>query len=79
MNLGTCKYCAHNDPEVKKRKELQIQKDKQIARMRMDEETKNSMLKCPKCGGTLAKRKGPYGEFFGCDNFPKCRYTKKGI
>ena len=31
---------------------------------------------CPKCGGKLVKRKGKYGEFFGCSNFPKCKYTK---
>lgn len=31
---------------------------------------------CPKCGGTLIKRKGKYGTFIGCSNYPKCRYTK---
>ncbi len=30
---------------------------------------------CPKCGGQLVKRKGKYGEFYGCSNYPKCRYT----
>lgn len=32
---------------------------------------------CPRCGGKLVKRKGKYGDFIGCDNFPKCRYTQK--
>ncbi len=32
---------------------------------------------CPQCGGTLIKRKGKYGYFTGCSNFPKCRYTLK--
>lgn len=32
---------------------------------------------CPKCQGILIKRKGKYGEFFGCQNFPKCRHTEK--
>lgn len=32
---------------------------------------------CPKCGGKLVERKGQYGEFYGCSNFPKCRYTLK--
>ncbi|NCU18691.1 NERD domain-containing protein [Pallidibacillus pasinlerensis] len=32
---------------------------------------------CPKCGGTLQIRKGKYGEFKGCSNFPKCRFTEK--
>ena len=31
---------------------------------------------CPKCGSRLVKRKGKYGEFIGCSNFPKCRYTR---
>ena len=32
---------------------------------------------CPSCGGKLVKRDGKYGEFFGCSNYPKCRFTKK--
>ncbi len=32
---------------------------------------------CPKCGGKLVERKGEYGDFYGCSNFPKCRYTLK--
>ena len=34
---------------------------------------------CPNCGGELIKRTGKYGEFYGCRNFPKCKYTKKEI
>lgn len=34
-----------------------------------------SLEKCPKCGGFLDLKKGKYGEFKGCSNFPKCRYT----
>ena len=30
---------------------------------------------CPKCGGALVLRKGKYGKFYGCSNYPKCRYT----
>jgi hypothetical protein len=32
---------------------------------------------CPRCGGTLVERQGKYGAFWGCSNYPKCRYTKK--
>ncbi|MCQ4635868.1 NERD domain-containing protein [Anaerovorax odorimutans] len=32
---------------------------------------------CPKCGGTLIERNGKYGKFFGCSNYPKCRFTLK--
>lgn len=32
---------------------------------------------CPKCGkGTLTKRKGKFGEFYGCTNYPTCKYTE---
>ena len=36
----------------------------------------NENNKCPKCGGTLVERKGKYGYFIGCSNYPKCRYTE---
>ncbi len=32
--------------------------------------------KCPRCGGELMKRNGRYGPFFGCSNYPGCRYTR---
>lgn len=31
---------------------------------------------CPRCGGELIKRKGKFGEFFGCSNYPDCRFTR---
>lgn len=30
---------------------------------------------CPKCGKTLLKRSGRFGEFVGCSGFPKCNFT----
>lgn len=30
---------------------------------------------CPKCGGLMIRRDGPYGEFWGCGTFPKCKST----
>lgn len=32
--------------------------------------------RCPKCGGVLIVRKGKYGTFKGCNNYPKCKFTK---
>ena len=32
---------------------------------------------CPKCGGQLTQKKGKYGAFIGCRNYPECRYTMK--
>lgn len=31
--------------------------------------------KCPRCGGNLVLRKGRYGRFYGCSNYPNCNYT----
>ena len=30
---------------------------------------------CPKCDHELLRRKGRFGEFIACSNFPKCKYT----
>jgi len=45
-------------------------------------DAENIALVCPKCGGELLKRiatKGQYAgqKFWGCANFPKCKFTKK--
>lgn len=32
---------------------------------------------CPECGAPLILKKGQYGNFYGCMNYPKCRYIKK--
>lgn len=31
---------------------------------------------CPRCGGKLVLRKGKNGDFYGCSNYPKCKFTK---
>jgi restriction system protein len=33
--------------------------------------------KCPQCSGKLVERNGKYGKFWGCSNYPKCKFTKK--
>lgn len=40
-----------------------------------DNKTSISINVCPRCGGDLVKRKGKYGYFTGCSNYPKCKYT----
>jgi micrococcal nuclease len=34
--------------------------------------------KCPAegCGGNLVKRNGKFGAFYGCSNYPDCRYSR---
>ncbi len=31
---------------------------------------------CPRCGGRLVLRDGKYGQFWGCSNYPKCKFIK---
>lgn len=32
---------------------------------------------CPECGSLIKKKKGKYGSFIGCTNYPTCKYTSK--
>lgn len=43
------------------------------------EEMKHEAFACPLCGAPLVRRKGQYGEFYGCSAYREtgCRYTRK--
>ncbi|PWJ88772.1 DNA topoisomerase-1 [Oceanotoga teriensis] len=32
--------------------------------------------KCPNCGSELVLKRGRFGEFIACSNYPECKYTK---
>jgi len=32
--------------------------------------------KCPQCGADLVQKKGRYGKFIACSNYPKCKFSK---
>lgn len=40
-------------------------------------EARKTGEKCPECGGDLVVRKGRFGEFIACSNYPTCKYIKK--
>ncbi len=46
---------------------------------RYSEEIKKEQWECPWCGGRIFKKKGAYGEFFGCSNYKSlgCTYKRK--
>lgn len=57
--------------------------DKEIKKKHVDQivDKYSSNTICPKCGGKLVLRsakKGPYAgnTFYGCSNYPKCKYVK---
>ena len=33
---------------------------------------------CPRCNAKLVLRHGRYGDFLGCENYPRCTFIKKG-
>lgn len=56
------------------------EKKAHVANVRQNIQRKESMAesgKCPRCGGDLVLRKGRYGTFYGCSNYPKCTFTTK--
>ena len=62
------KYIANNVVE-NEAYESNIKKEKEIK-----EEIKEEI--CPRCGGKLIVRSGKRGKFFGCINFPDCKFTR---
>lgn len=34
-------------------------------------------MKCELCGGPMVLRRGRYGSFYACANYPKCKFNKK--
>lgn len=42
---------------------------------KMKEDIDNNI--CPRCGGNLIEKTSKHGTFYGCENYPKCKFTKK--
>jgi len=40
------------------------------------EEVKTADFKCEICGSDMVIRKGKFGEFYACSNYPTCKFTK---
>ena len=59
-----------NKPELKK------QHIKKVKEMQKNKSSNYDSIKCPLCGGNLVKKHGKFGDFIGCSNYPKCKYTK---
>ena len=54
------------------------EKENHVSSVRRNLDRKNEMVNsgiCPRCGGTLVRRQGKYGSFYGCSNYPKCTFT----
>lgn len=72
-NYPECKFIRKIDNNKNITVNVNITGDKEIDNITISNNV------CPKCGGTLKEREGKYGKFYGCSNYPKCKYTKKGV
>lgn len=78
INRALEELTIHDKKEKKQvmKKHIADIKNNQNEKVRKEKEQIKQNL-CPKCGGNLSIKKGKYGIFYGCSNFPKCRYTKQ--
>jgi endonuclease YncB( thermonuclease family) len=55
-----------------------IFKGRKHAHRRLSAKKSNAVEKCPAAGcvGSLVKRNGKFGLFYGCSNYPNCRYSR---
>ena len=65
------------DKQPKTKEEIKAKKEhiKKI-RVMKKKTSENGFPICPDCGIEMVKRKGKFGEFYGCPNYPKCRATE---
>ena len=67
-------YISNNQYEGK---EKRIQHKENVKAIKEEIEIIQNQNLCPYCKTQLVLRKGKYGDFYGCSNYPKCKYTKK--
>ena len=54
-----------------------VEHNQEAAELKRTADRKIAANICPRCGGQLKLRSGKYGNFYGCTNYPRCRFTKK--
>ena len=60
-----------------KGKEKRLEHKERVKAVKDEKVTAVENNQCPYCKTQLVLRKGKYGEFYGCPNFPSCKYTQK--
>lgn len=56
-------------------KEIRKKHVNNIHKTVVERQIKMENLICPRCNGDLKLRNGKNGKFYGCSNYPKCRFT----
>jgi hypothetical protein len=75
LTIEQVKNIAHKLNEVNiKDKTIKKEHIHQVQNHAYERKQKEKSLFCPRCGGNLVVREGPYGKFYGCSNYPQCRY-----
>ncbi|MDE5842593.1 MAG: NERD domain-containing protein [Muribaculaceae bacterium] len=77
LSVEECRYIAtlFEEHNIKDRNERASHKQNVMSAIRHHEDVVNNG-RCPLCGGRLVYRNGRYGGFYGCSNYPDCRYTR---
>lgn len=73
----TNNYFTENAKILAKCNEVELYDRRKLYNL-IEAKNNNEILKkamCPKCGADLVIRSGKYGEFYGCDGYPKCNFT----
>ncbi len=55
------------------RKEIDFA-DKQVAKVTIEDEVTDQL--CPNCGKNLVIKRGKFGKFMACPDYPECKYTQ---
>lgn len=78
INRALERLIIKDKKEKKQLKKQHVQSLKtNIKNQKVVETEREKQNQCPKCGGELSLKKGKYGSFYGCSNFPRCRFTRK--
>lgn len=85
-----CEYCISNEHEkgyilcsgrlrISHIKDFDIPMEERIriSNKKISDEKEQLLAsgRCPNCGGELVERESKYGTFWGCSNYPHCRFT----
>lgn len=82
-----CKYCiAHGETllcsgrtRISSISDFSISENQRVteSNKKIEEEKTTAFVegKCPNCGCSLVVRQSKYGSFWGCSNYPHCRFT----
>ena len=71
------KICAYIQTNQHIGKSARAAHKEQVVSYKNDLEELKSQKKCPYCKADLVLRNGKYGSFYGCPNYPKCKYILK--